>query len=730
MKKLLGIRVCFQFALLTCVTLQASAYNEAVHEVLSNNAARRSVLYTTPSLLADWGYGDPLTTTFQSYDLPFQTIESMIGKGAYREDSLNQIKRVFNHFTNAQVNPPYGLGLQGPLVGTAGHPSPLWALEDLQPVSSISVPLASPTVITQEYSLRDASEHFFRALTNSEPGIRGTEFGTVFQILGHVAHHVQDMGQPQHVRNESHISQGLIYPQGPTYDFEGSWYERYTSFKYPEGDPQERLKNLLITTQYVIPSFPTAREFWSQPAVPGPRFRGMADFTSQNYVGQATNFRVTTGSNGSVTVRAATNLPLPSGTNRNGTPMRLERINLPITMHDGTVRSTSMRYVKGDVYDEYTGQTQERILASESIFLPAFVQTGPLDATFATNSVVFDDNYPVLLPRGAAFSAGLINHFFRGRLYLNRTTPTGTNWTITNTGSQAMNGEFYIYRENSSGVRALAAGPVVTALNANATTQVAVPEPPSGTQRMVVVFRGQIGAEGSVSNGFYAVAGKVVTFSAQTISCQGTTRGTGSTEGADLTWNLGSNGGNVQAEFEAYGIPDEIIISAANAAGTVLARSNGFMSGYRLFNFNFNPQALGSTSVRLKVNAPTAGTAWNYLMKCPGETITNNDREFPRVSVTFTFGQLLSGAAFGCRAEWILNGQSQGTVQFSSTTGPATRTMTMSKGQAHQHEFRNYNCDVQASNLIPNVSYTDSVPGHKHATQRMSTTGVFDFDVH
>jgi len=249
------------------------------------------------------------------------------------------------------------------------------------------------------------------------------------------------------------------------------------------------------------------------------------------------------------------------------------------------------------------------------------------------------------------------------------------------------------------------------------------------------VFRGQIGAEGSVSSGYYAVAGKVVTFSAQTINCGGTLHGAGSTEGSNVTWNLGSVAGNVQAEFEAYGIPDEIIISAANAAGTVLARSqspngqNGVMSGYRLFTMNFNPQSLGTTSVRVRVNAPTAGTAWYYTMKCPGEHITNNDREFPRVQVTFSFGQRLDSAAFACRAEWIVNQQSQGIVEFSATNVPAQRTLTLSKGLAHQHEFRNYNCDSLARNLIPNVSYTDSA-GHVHATQRMSQTGVFDFNVH
>ncbi|HEU5133721.1 MAG TPA: hypothetical protein VFU13_01135 [Steroidobacteraceae bacterium] len=652
MKKFSGMKICALVALLTCFTMHASAYNQGVHQVISEHAARRSVLYTG-ALLADWGYSDPLTATFPSYDFPALTMATMIGRGAYHEDDDSQIKRVFNHFTDAQVNPPFGRGLQAPLgagdQGTIGHPSPLWALEDTHTVSSISAALVlSPAVVPQVYSYRDAQEHFFQALSSENPGIRVTRFGAMFQTLGHVVHHIQDMGQPQHPRNESHISEGILEDEA------GSWYELYTSLKYPDENPQG-LQALLANTPYnggAIPTFSTAREFWSQPDVPGPHFRGMADFTARNYVGIGTNFRVNVASDGSVSFLGDPDQPLPNGINRDGTPVYLQRVTAPLTMYDGSVRSTSMRYVKGKVYDENISviaeRTQERILASESIFLPAFA-AGPLDATMATNSVVFDDNYPVLLPRSSAFSSGLINHFFRGRLDLFRTTPTGTNWSILNAGTQAMNGQFYVYREDSAGTRILAAGPFARSVAVGATTVVSVPEPPSSTYRMIVAFRGQIGAEGDPSgSGFVAVAGKVVNFNPQTIPCGSSFSAAGSSEGNETFMELGSSAGPVRGEFEAYNIPDSLVVRRTNSSGPVLYTTGGQSPGFKEFNFQHpggTDPATNRIWIKVTGNVDTA-TRWTAVISCPNGSISNSTRPQPRISISFS--STASGKTVGC----------------------------------------------------------------------------------
>jgi hypothetical protein len=678
MKKVAAIRTLALSALLSCMTWRAAAYEVFTHSYISNYAARQSVLYTSSSLLGDWGYGSPQSTTFPSIDHSFDTVANMVAFGAQHEDDLTQIKRVYNHFFDPQNG---GRGLT--FDNITGNPSPLWALEDWSAVSSIAVTgpfIGSPGGVAQNYSFRDAQEHFFTALTNSNPGTRLTEFGNVFQTLGQVIHHVQDMAQPQHARNEIH----------PPPDAVGGWYESYTALRYNA----QGIESLLASNPYnggVPPSFSTAREFWAQAPVPGPRFRGMADFTAQNYIGFRTSFRASVGANGSLAISGDPGFALPNGTNRDGSAMYLQRLTKPIQLFDGTTRSSPMRYVVGKVYDEYTGQTQERVLASESVFTTPIGMvggTGPIPGLMATNSAVFDDNYQVLLPRASAFSTGLINHFFRGRVDLYRTTPTGTNWSILNAGTQAMNGQFYVYREDSAGNRILAAGPFARSVAVGGTTVVSVPEPPSSTYRMIVAFRGQIGAEGDASgSGFVAVAGKVVNFNPQTIPCGSAFSAAGSSEGNETLMELGSSAGPVKGEFEAYNIPDSLVIRRTNSSGPVLYTTGGQVPGFKEFNFQHpggTDPATNRIWIKVTGNTDTA-TRWTAVLSCPNGSISNSIRPQPRISISFS--STASGKTVGCASgffDFYLNdlfgAGSVSTVPWGGGQGGTSQPITVTAG--------------------------------------------------
>ena len=85
-----------------------------------------------------------------------------------------------------------------------GNRSPLrknpsdWALEDTQDLGA-----------DQLFSFKDARRYFFEALSGTgffgqSASGRAANFGLMFQSLGHVIHHIQDMAQPQHVKNEAH----------------------------------------------------------------------------------------------------------------------------------------------------------------------------------------------------------------------------------------------------------------------------------------------------------------------------------------------------------------------------------------------------------------------------------------------------------------------------------------------------------------------------------------------
>jgi hypothetical protein len=75
----------------------------------------------------------------------------------------------------------------------AGKPSPDWVLEDNGEVDG------------QEFSYRNAREHFYKALTSPLLSDREENWGKLFQTLGQIIHHLQDMAQPQHVRNDAHL---------------------------------------------------------------------------------------------------------------------------------------------------------------------------------------------------------------------------------------------------------------------------------------------------------------------------------------------------------------------------------------------------------------------------------------------------------------------------------------------------------------------------------------------
>src|SRR6266436_6126461 len=55
-------------------------------------------------------------------------------------------------------------------------------------------------------SIPGARDSYYKALTNTDSIVREKQWRDTFLAVGHVAHLVQDMGQPQHVRNDIHVS--------------------------------------------------------------------------------------------------------------------------------------------------------------------------------------------------------------------------------------------------------------------------------------------------------------------------------------------------------------------------------------------------------------------------------------------------------------------------------------------------------------------------------------------
>ena len=159
-----------------------AAYEITTHSDLSGAAADTSVIFSGDVLK---NIGLTSTDSFPASNGTSSDIRTLILLGAEFEDNLS-LSRPLNHFSNPLNNQPLtGLGF------ALGSTSPDWALEDGKNIGG------------QDFSLKDARQYFYDALTKSTKANRDKNFGLTFQTLGMVIHHIQDMAQLQHVRGST-----------------------------------------------------------------------------------------------------------------------------------------------------------------------------------------------------------------------------------------------------------------------------------------------------------------------------------------------------------------------------------------------------------------------------------------------------------------------------------------------------------------------------------------------
>jgi len=184
-------KIYFIFLCIFVLSAQQSvAYEQDTHRELSKFSILQSSLATTTNnVLTDFGLNPDITPLSQqrfpnSKGVPKSVID-LIQDGAEFEDNF---PRSIQHF----YDPIRDKGLQHPAVSAFTHKSPDWALEDTGQISG------------QNYSYADAMNAFYDALTLPTKAERYAKWGQVFETLGHVIHHIQDMAQPEHVRNDLH----------------------------------------------------------------------------------------------------------------------------------------------------------------------------------------------------------------------------------------------------------------------------------------------------------------------------------------------------------------------------------------------------------------------------------------------------------------------------------------------------------------------------------------------
>lgn len=390
------------------------AYEVETHTRITREAIQRSVL-ADPLALTRIGLYPELESTWllrpnngvyqgESYHPLIEA--SALYQLEYSVRKEDSGTRVLQHFFDPQND--RGQIVRNAATGesvVAGLRSWQWALRFMQNWEDApSNPLL--VVDEQHFTAEHAKDYFEQAVLADDRLLRQRRYGQFLSSLGHVIHHVQDMAQPDHVRNDPHCNAyiicNLVDPLAPEDIFDPSEYEVII-----KDEGYERFNQW----NYQIPQFDSYKAFWTTPDD-----AGMADFTNRFAVSKDTNFQ------GSI--QAPSNhpeFPFPDGRSA----VLIEEVD-SLELMNGVEVSYTHTEVRASYSDEYlgTGASNEHLTATHSLFA-LDIETAELlgidvsligDAGFSINRNTFISAASQLLPRAEAYSAGLINYMLRGRL--------------------------------------------------------------------------------------------------------------------------------------------------------------------------------------------------------------------------------------------------------------------------------------------------------------------------
>ncbi len=185
---------------LTFIQVNSSwAYEQPLHQKMSDRAFSKAA--SQNNFLIRLGVIDAEKAA---------ALKNELAQGAYEEDgdehSLATFWRPLNHFFDPVHHVPLTV------------PSPILLPLHCNPVAARADNWGLHDVINS-YRLDEIRTHYYRALTGSA-GEREAELRTTFRSLGHLMHLIEDMGQPEHTRNDQH--------RFPFWDRHASNYEVWT----------------------------------------------------------------------------------------------------------------------------------------------------------------------------------------------------------------------------------------------------------------------------------------------------------------------------------------------------------------------------------------------------------------------------------------------------------------------------------------------------------------------
>lgn len=344
-----------------------------------------------------------------------QTMDVLASEGADQED--NGI-RSLNHF----LDPVHGDPLKQPsyICLPVGARADNWADDGL----------------LNQWSFADAKVLVRQAIVGSTPTYRDSGYRDLFKTLGHGVHLVQDMAQPEHTRNDQHLI-GSFTPGGSLTP--GSLYETWVLEHLSGTGTQTEPDDATYFVGSAIPVFPSYKEYFTNADK-----KGMADFANANFVTQDTNYDDEAGwFSGRCETYTAPDIALATrGEEQQVTETVLDSLNRPYMV---TVPEIVFSYMANDLR---TGVPVEDAfhthLSSLDYEVRAVTPAG--DAVYSLSNHSYASRARILLPRAVEYSAGLVNHFFRGKVAVTWSQGPNNTWdmTITNAGYETIGADAHV----------------------------------------------------------------------------------------------------------------------------------------------------------------------------------------------------------------------------------------------------------------------------------------------
>jgi len=393
---------------LSSVVCPVKAYEVETHIELSAAAALGSVLGDNDRR-SRLGLTKPISSGEifpNSRGVP-STVIDLFRSGARYEDDF---PRSMNHFFDPRTGTPLQASANDFYFITLAEQktaealiSSLNSLAQTSPDWALAATLAIEVV--NDYSYKAAREYFHQGLTAKLDVVRYRNLGLMFESLGRIIHHIQDMAQPQHVRNDWHLHD-LVWEQNCELKTTFKCDE-YKSLRRPSAyehwinrdDVLSKLSFRGYEPVYAasgagadgLTVFSDARRFWTNGG------KGIADFTARNF--------------------------LSAGTLSRSPPSVGPPFDMSVAaVCTGAVPPCDAPYLPDDVVMFFPNTVDDQFRAATltnpyaaglSVFDPEFMsRTGTRLLTVNRFTFFYDQNY--LLPRAVGYSAGLINYFFRG----------------------------------------------------------------------------------------------------------------------------------------------------------------------------------------------------------------------------------------------------------------------------------------------------------------------------